>query len=121
MLSPRTEAQSIVIKRGIWPNLVEKMWIIGGRSGVLGNPNDNPAYTTYDWVNTTEIHTFGKNPKYGPELPEWMARFCATKIADHRVMILGGETRDCNYCRHTWIYNFQDTNWGWMPKASAYK
>ena len=119
MLSPRADAQSIVIKRGTWPNnLVEKLWIIGGRNGIL-RANESKFYTTHDWLNTTEFHSFGAEPEYGPELPDYMSGFCACKIGDHRVMIMGGKYRSTPraiFSRKVWIYNFQDDNYGWRPK-----
>ena len=119
MLSPRADAQSIVIKRGTWPNkLVETLWIIGGRNGTFWE-NDNRFYTTHDWMNTTEFHTFGKEPEYGPDLPDFMNGFCAAKIDDHRVIIMGGKYRAtprATFSKKVWIYNFQDPNYAWRPK-----
>ena len=119
MLSPRADAQSIVIKRGTWPNnLVEKLWIIGGRNGTFW-VNDSRFYTTHDWMNTTEFHSFGEDPEYGPDLPDFMNGFCACKIDDHRVIIMGGKYRNtpkATFSKKVWIYNFQDPNYGWRPK-----
>ena len=71
-----------------------------------------------DWLRSTEFHEFGKEPKFGPDLPVHITNFCAAKIPDHRVLVMGGHSNSCNSCKKTWMYNFQDhVHPDWYPKA----